>query len=50
MTHKSDDFKITTVQHYLDTDNTQTDTCYIFKCYPRSLMRLVEGYSKGYSE
>jgi hypothetical protein len=25
MTHKSDDYKLTAVQHYLDTDHTQTD-------------------------
>jgi len=25
MTHKSDDYKLTAVQHYLDTDYTQTD-------------------------
>ena len=44
MTHKSDDYKLTAVQHYLDTDNTQTDTCSIFKCSPRSLMRWVDKY------
>ena len=37
MTHKSDDYKLTAVQHYLDTDNTQTDTCSIFKCSPRRM-------------
>ena len=42
MTHKSDDYKLTAVQHYLDTDNTQTDTCSIFKCSPRSLMHWVD--------
>jgi len=44
MTHKSDDYKLSAVKHYLDTDNTQTDTCSIFKCSPRSLMRWVDKY------
>ena len=30
MVHKSDDYKLSAVQHYLDTDNTQTDICSIF--------------------
>lgn len=44
MKHKSDDYKLTAVKHYLDTNNTQTDTCSIFKCSPRSLMRWVSKY------
>jgi len=44
MVHKSDDYKLSAVQHYLDTDNTQTDTCSIFKCSLRSLMRWVDKY------
>ena len=44
MTHKSDDYKLTAVKHYLDTDHTQADTCSIFQCSPRSLMRWVDKY------
>ena len=43
-THKSNDYKLTAVQHYLVEDKTQEEVCKIFKCTPRSLMRWVERY------
>ena len=42
--HKSEDYKISTVEYYLVGDNTQLDVCKIFKCSVRSLMRWVEKY------
>ena len=49
MTHTSDDYKLSAVKHYLDTDHSQTDTCSIFKCSPRSLMRWVDKYQTSKS-
>ena len=43
-THKSEDYKISAVKHYLDTNKTQEDICNIFKWSVRSLMRWVERY------
>lgn len=43
-THKSNDYKLRTVQYYLVEDKTQEKVCKIFKCTPRSLMRWVERY------
>jgi transposase len=45
-THKSNDYKLTTVQYYLVEDKTQEDVCKIFKCSSRSLMRWVDRYKK----
>ena len=45
-THKSNDYKLTTVQYYLVEDKTQEEVCKIFKCSPRSLMRWVNQYKK----
>jgi transposase len=44
--HKSSDYKLTAVQYYLLEDKSQLETCRIFKCSPRSLMRWVERYKK----
>ena len=44
--HKSNDYKLTAVDYYLTEDTTQIETCRIFKCSPRSLMRWVERYKK----
>ena len=44
--HKSNDYKLTTVQYYLVEDKTQEEVCKIFKCSPRSLMRWVNQYKK----
>lgn len=37
--HKSEDYKITAVQYYLYKNKNQLQTCEIFQCHPRSLMR-----------
>lgn len=34
--HKSNDYKLTTVQYYLAEDNTQEEDCKIFRCTPKS--------------
>ena len=44
--HKSNDYKLTAVQYYLLENKSQLETCRIFKCSPRSLMRWVERYKK----
>ena len=31
-THKSEDFKISAVNYYLDSNKTQEEVCDIFKC------------------
>jgi hypothetical protein len=43
--HKSEDYKILAVQYYLT--KNQLQTCEIFKCHPRSLMRWVDKYNKN---
>ena len=43
--HKSEDYKIYAVKYYLQ-KHTQKETCDIFDCSPRSLMRWVERYNK----
>ena len=45
--HKSEDYKLSSVKYYLETSNNQTDTCKIFKCTPRSLMRWVNKYKNN---
>ena len=44
MPHKSEDFKISAVKYYLDSNKTQEEVCNIFKCSVRSLMRWVKRY------
>ena len=39
--HKSEDFKISAVEYYLDSNKMQDEVCNIFKCSVRSLMRWV---------
>jgi hypothetical protein len=41
--HKSNDYKKCAVEHYLTSGKTQ-ETCKIFKCSVRSLMRWVDRY------
>ncbi len=41
MPHKSKDFRISTIEYYLDSNKTQDEVCNIFKCSVRSLMRWV---------
>ena len=45
--HKSEDYKISAVQYYLTKNKNQLQTCEIFKCHPRSLMRWVDKYSQN---
>jgi len=45
--HKSEDYKITAVQYYLSKNKNQLQTCEIFECHPRSLMRWVDKYNKN---
>lgn len=42
--HKSEDYKLSAVEYYLVSDNTQEKVCEIFKCSVRSLLRWVEKY------
>lgn len=42
--HKSEDYKLLAVQHYLEQKDTQINICDLFKCSPRSLMRWVRRY------
>jgi len=42
--HKSEDYKISAVQYYIEHNKTQTNTCKIFKCSRRSLIRWVKRY------
>jgi len=44
--HKSEDYKLYAVNYYLTEDTSQLETCRIFKCTPRSLMRWVQQYTK----
>ena len=44
--HKSEDYKISAVEYYLDHNKTQEEICNIFKCSVRSLMRWVERYNE----
>ena len=43
-THKSSDYKLTAVKYFLYNNVSQLDTCKIFNCNPRSLMRWVNKY------
>jgi transposase len=47
MKHKSEDYKISAVQYYLENNKSQTNTCKIFKCSRKSLMRWVNRYIKN---
>ena len=42
--HKSEDYKISAVEYYLNSNKTQEEVCDIFKCSVRSLMRWVDRY------
>ena len=43
-THKSCDYKLSTVKYYLSNSKNQVQTCKIFGCSERSLMRWVNKY------
>ena len=45
--NKSEDYKISAVKYYLNNNKNQIQTCKIFGCYPRSLMRWVTKYKKN---
>ena len=42
--HKSEDYKLSAVQYYLDNDVSYAKTCEIFKCFERSLKRWIDRY------
>ena len=43
-TYKSNDYKLLAVKHYVSYSNNQVQTCNIFCCSERSLMRWVDKY------
>ena len=43
-THKSSDYKLSAVKYYLSHSKNQVQTCKIFGCSTRSLMRWVDKY------
>ena len=43
--HKSEDYKISAVQYYIDNNTYYAETCRIFKCSDRSLKRWIERYN-----
>ena len=43
-THKSSDYKLSAVKYYLTHSKNQVQTCKIFGCSTRSLMRWVDKY------
>ena len=45
--HKCEDYKISAVKYYLSKNKNQVQTCEIFQCHPRSLMRWVDKYNKN---
>ena len=45
--HKTEDYKISAVEYFLISDESQTDVCKIFKCSPRSLLRWVKRYTEA---
>jgi transposase-like protein len=45
-THKSEDYKVSAVNYYLNEDTTQEEVCKIFKCSARSLMRWVDRFQE----
>jgi len=43
-THKSSDYKLSAIKYYLSHSKNQVQTCKIFDCSTRSLMRWVDKY------
>jgi transposase-like protein len=41
MSHKSEDYKLTAVKHYLVEDKTQEEVCQIFQCSRRSGLKYA---------
>lgn len=46
-THKSSDYKLSVVKYYLSHSKNQVQTCKIFGCSERSLMRWVDKYKSS---
>jgi transposase-like protein len=42
--HKSEDYKLSAVKYFLENKDTQENTCRIFKCSVRSLLRWTKIY------
>ena len=44
--HKSEDYKLSAVKYFLENKDTQENTCRIFKCSVRSLLRWTKRYEE----
>ena len=44
--HKSEDYKLSAVRYFLENKDTQENTCKIFKCSVRSLLRWTKRYKE----
>ena len=44
--HKSEDYKLSAVKYFLEKKDTQENTCKIFKCSVRSLLRWTKRYQE----
>ena len=44
--HKSEDYKLSAVKYFLENKDTQENTCKIFKCSARSLLRWTKRYEE----
>ena len=44
--HKSEDYKLSAVKYFLENKDTQENTCRIFKCSVRSLLRWTKRYQE----
>ena len=44
--HKSEDYKLSAVKYFLEKKDTQDNTCKIFKCSVRSLLRWTKRYKE----
>ena len=42
--HKSEDYKLSAVQYYLENEISYAETCRIYKCSERSLKRWIQRY------
>jgi len=44
--HKSEDYKLSAVKYILENKDTKENTCKIFKCSVRSLLRWTKRYKE----
>lgn len=44
--HKSEDYKLSAVKYFLENKDTKENTCKIFKCSVRSLLRWTKRYKE----